>query len=208
MRRAIPTVAILLALGLVGGCSRRRPPARPAPSSATAPAPTQPSAGGTFARPDLGVRLDWPAGWAERHSQDFVLLLVRAPGGGGGGDGGASGAGTSIFNASISLDVPRLPPHIPGLIPIGSVRGGYLDDLRKSVGRIRPAELVPPQVGAAARFVRSTWSDDAGREWQETALLMVHGDRVYILRGRSIRADEEDTRAAFDEIVRSLKWTR
>ena len=198
MRRVIFTVvagvAAMVALGLGGGCSRRRPPARPTPSPATAPAATQPFPGGTFSRPNVGVRLDWPAGWAERPSQEFVLLLVGA----GGGD----------LAPSISLDVPSLPPHIPGLIPIGSVRSGYLDDLRKPVGRIRTTDLAPPAVGATARFVRSTWTDEDGRAWQESALLIVHADRVYILRGRSLAAEEDATRAAFDEIVRSLKWTR
>jgi hypothetical protein len=94
------------------------------------------------------------------------------------------------------------------MIPIGSVRGGYLDDLRKAVGTIKTTDLPPPPIpGAGERFVRSTWTDAAG-EWQETALLLVHGDRVYILRGRSKTSDEADTRAAFDGVVRSLQWTK
>jgi hypothetical protein len=95
------------------------------------------------------------------------------------------------------------------MIPIGSVRGGYLDDLRKSVGPLKTKDLAPPALPAtAARLVRSTWSDPHGKDWQETALLMVHADRVYILRGRSEVPDEPPARAAFDEIVHSLKWTK
>jgi hypothetical protein len=151
------------------------------------------ASGGTFDRPDVGVRLDWPAGWVQRPSDDFVLFLARQ-----GGDG----------SSTVSLDVPDLPPHIPGMIPVGSVRGGYLDDLRKAAGTIKTSDLSPPTVpGASERFVRSTWTDAAG-EWQETALLLVHADRVYILRARSKTSDEQATRAAFDEVLKSLQWTR
>jgi hypothetical protein len=55
--------------------------------------------------------------------------------------------GVKLEDTSISLDVPKLPPHIPGLIPIGSVRNGYLDDLKKSVGKLDTKDL--PQPGRA-----------------------------------------------------------
>src|SRR5436190_2081500 len=121
------------------GCSRPQAAAGPvkSPSASTAPSPTAPTeasekdpaggaAGGAgkFERPDLGVRLEWPEGWAQHKSADFVLLLRPA----------AKGRGDEASAPSLSLDVPDLPPHIPGMIPIGSVRNGYLDDLRKSVG--------------------------------------------------------------------------
>jgi hypothetical protein len=187
------TVSLLVVLAAAGGCSRRRPASRSVPAPTSAPATTQSFPGGTFDRPALGVRLDWPTGWVQQPSKEYVLLLSAAGGGG----------------ATLSLDVPDLPPHIPGMIPIGSVRGGYLDDLRKSVGRVRTENLSPPAVHAAnTRFVRSTWTDEGGTEWQETALLMVHGDRVYILRGRSPVSGERETRGAFDVIIRSLEWTR
>jgi hypothetical protein len=148
------------------------------------------------------VRLDVPAGWEERRSKDFVLLLTAAS--------GAKGASKDGGDApTISLDVPNLPPHVPGMIPIGSVRGGYLDDLRKAEGTLKTEDLKPPGIpSASARMVRSTWTDSAGKTKQETALLLVHADRVYILRGRSLTSDEQATRGAFDGIVRSLQWTK
>jgi hypothetical protein len=95
------------------------------------------------------------------------------------------------------------------MIPIGSVRSGYLDDLRKSVGPLKTRDEPAPAVpSTAARLVRSTWTDRAGADWQETALLMIHADRVYILRARSATSEEQAVRAAFDEVVRSLKWTK
>jgi hypothetical protein len=203
MRRAVVSTFVLLcAAGAVGGCSRRHPPPPPA-SASPVPTPsgvaTRPTGGGTFDRPKLGIRLDWPAGWFGRNdTEDYVLVVGKQ----------SVGEEGPCWPA-ISLDVPDLPLHLPGMIPIGSVRGGYLDDLRKSVGPIKTRDESPPPIpSSAARMVRSTWTDSNGQAWQETALLLVHADRVYILRARSLTTDEDGTRAAFDEIVRSLKWTR
>ncbi|MEA2709691.1 MAG: hypothetical protein QOF78_2292, partial [Phycisphaerales bacterium] len=130
--------------------------------------------------------------WTKQPSEDFVLLLTRP--------GDAKGS-------QISLDVPKLPPHIPGLIPIGSVRNGYVDDLRQTYRGLETKDLEAPDVpGAQRRLVRSIWTDVKGRAQQETALLLVHGDHVYILRGRGPVDDEPATRSAFDAVARSLQW--
>jgi hypothetical protein len=202
MRPRVATLAVFCLIVAGVACTRRQPTPSPTGGPTTgpslsgspqAPTPKPPAAGGTFDRPDLGVKLDWPAGWAKRSSDDFVLLLAR--------DGGDA-------PSTLSLDVPDLPPHIPGMIPVPSVRGGYLDDLRKAVGAIKTTDLPPtPLPASSEKCVRSTWSDAQG-EWQETALLIVHADRVYILRGRSKTADEQATRAAFDAVAKSLQWTK
>jgi hypothetical protein len=180
-----PALIALFAIALVPfGCAKHPSTVSPTPTSL----PTR-----LFDRPDLGVRLNLPGGWESRPSQDFVLMLVPT--------------GATSEDTSISLDVPKLPPHIPGLIPIGSVRNGYLDDLKKSVGKLDTKDLPQPGVPhAIQRLVRSQWTHGNRVAQQETALLMVHNDRVYILRGRSSVSDEPKTRAAFDEIVKSLNW--
>ena len=195
MRRAGVSLALLCVFAVSVGCLRRH-------AAGTAPKnpPMGPSTsgGGTFDPPDLGVALRWPSGWEQRPSRDSVLLL--APAKATTRDGGEP--------PSIALDVPKLPPHIPGLIPIGSVRNGYVDDLRKNQGAIKTTDLKPPPIpAAAARLVRSTWGSQ-GHEYQETALLMVHADRVYILWARSALSEEPTVRSAFDEVSRSLKWTK
>jgi hypothetical protein len=208
MRWFAATVVTACVIAGANGCSRPHAAAGPvkSPSASTAPSPTEASekdpAGGAgkFERPDLGVRLEWPEGWAQHKSADFVLLLRPA----------AKGRADEASATSLSLDVPDLPPHIPGMIPIGSVRNGYLDDLRKSGGgSLKTTDLTPPPLPASAeRMVRSVWSDRDGKKWQETALLLVHADRVYIVRGRSIVDDETVTRDTFDRIVRSLAWIK
>lgn len=158
--------------------------------SAPATAPT------VFARPKLGIQLAYPRGWEVRESEEYELLLRPARS----GDGG---------DVLMSLDVPDLPFHLPGMIPIGAVRSGYLDDLKKQVGVVTTEDLTPPDLGASsARLVRSRWQAGPGGGVEETALLMVHGDRVYILRARADAAHSDETRAAFDGVVRSVRWVK
>jgi hypothetical protein len=171
----------------------------PAPAAATttpdiaAPPATAPT---VFARPKLGIQLAYPSGWEARPDKDYELMLRPARS----GDGG---------DTLMSLDVPDLPFHLPGMIPIGSVRSGYLDDLRKQAGAVTTDDLPPPDVGAsAARRVRSRWTTASGEGMEETALLMVHADRVYILRARADAGRAAETRAAFDEVVRSIRWIK
>ena len=68
----------------------------------------------SYANERLGIALALPAGWTARASRDYVLELEPA---------GALGAG----RREISVDVPDLPPHIPGLIPMGLVKNGYVE---------------------------------------------------------------------------------
>lgn len=208
----VPILLTALSVGASACTARRTSVTAPRPTPQTAssqPAPVsvdvspaadeRPAPGGTFDRPDLGIRLAWPDGWATRKSEEYELVLVPSPA------RGRNGAEVT----SISLDVPDLPPHIPNMIPIGQVRKGYLDDLRKAVGALHVEDLSPPSVGGAtARFVRCTWADKQGRADQETALLMVHADHVYILRARSPADAEPETRAAFDAIVKSMQWKK
>jgi hypothetical protein len=185
-------VAVAVAVPL--GCAARQHRRATMPPT-TAPLAAPPAAT-VFARPDLGVELTQPGGWVKHPSEDYVLLLQPA-------------SASSPAGPALSLDVPDLPFHIPGMIPIGSVRGGYLDDLRKQVGQMTVEDLPSPDVGGAtARLVRSTWHPDGDQAVSETALLMVHGDRVYILRARADAAHEAEARAAFDEVVRSMRWVK
>lgn len=149
-----------------------------------------------FARPKLEIQLAYPPGWEARANKDYELFLKPARSGGGG-------------DTLMSLDVPELPFHVPGMIPIGSVRSGYLDDLKKQVGAMTTEDLPAPNLGASsARMVRSRWKTPSGEGVEETALLMVHADRVYLLRERASDGHAEETRAAFDEVVRSVRWIK
>jgi hypothetical protein len=192
MRNALPVIVVGLILAILG-CRDNEPAPATSTSlvsstaiSSTAPT-TQPT---SFVAPSLGVSVSWPPGWTTKPSQDYVLMLVSAAG------------------QSISLDVPDLPVHLPGMIPIGLVKNGYLDDLRKHVGKLDIVEESSPEIPhAKARFVHSSWSN-GDHSFIEIALLLVHADRVYIIRADSSAERYQDTRTAFDAVVRSLQWTK
>jgi hypothetical protein len=174
--------------------AQNSPPAEAAPAAAAVPAAAaEDPAAHSFSNPKLGIALALPNGWAKKDSKDYELLLVPD--------------GKGPEGAELSLDVPDLPAHVPGMIPIGMVKNGYVDDLKKSHGQVQIQEESPKIEGAKARKVHATWKKD-GKEYQETALLLVHGDRVYILRSDSTVDDEAAIKGAYDELVKSIKWVK
>lgn len=165
-----------------------------------APATTQASSASTipavvrFADAKTGLTLDHPADWTRHQSANFVLLLAPP--------------GLDRSEASLSVDVPELPPHIPGLIPIGLVKNGYVDDLKKAHPGIVVSEAIETRIdGAAGRRVESTYQD-GGRTRTEVALLMVRGDHVVILRGQHGEATRATVRGVFEAVAESIRWKR
>jgi hypothetical protein len=180
-------LAVLALALLPAGC--RHP--GPAHSSTSSAAPTL-SGATAWSSSKFGLRLDIPSGWTPQASNDYALLLIPA--------------GAKTADVSITLDVPDLPPHLPGLIPIGAVKSGYLDDLRKQVGPLDTQDQTPPAIpGAKARLVRSTWQAN-GKQQSQTALLMTHDDRVYILRATADSAHRPRVESALQKIIQSLTW--
>ena len=136
-QNAIGWMAYILAVGAMIGCRDAGAEADPTNPATTAPATKQ---AGVFRDDKLDIALEYPAGWMARRSKDDLLLLV--PGGGPEG-------------MSLALDVPDLPVHVPGLIPMGSVQDGYVNDLRKQVGPVQVKQLSPPAIPRAqARLIR------------------------------------------------------
>lgn len=168
------------------------------PASAPAAAPAE-SAGekkegmATFSSDKLGITFALPAGWVKKENKDYELMLVPEK-------GGAEGT-------ELTLDVPDLPPHVPGMIPIGSVRNGYVDDLKKAHPAVTVKDEPVTVAGAKAKRVEVIWKKD-GVEYQDTAVLMVHGDRVYILRAASAAKDADQVREAFDGVVKTVGWKK
>jgi len=160
---------------------------------------------GTFVDVPAGVRVTYPSGWEPAATSDFALMLrpAKSP--------ARSSFGTKDLlwgEHFISLDIPRLPAlRIPGFLPMNRIRAGYLDHLRKQAPGTNVEDLAaPPIPSAKASLVRTTWPGDRPTH-VETALILTHADRVYIVRARSRAEDEPATRAAFDQVVQSLDWS-
>ena len=117
----------------------------------------------------------------------------------------AVGGGVAV----LSVDEPDLPFHIPGLIPIGAVADGYVDDERKAMPDAAgppPSAMTVP--GAKARRVTLRGHDAAGRATVDEAVLLVHGDHVYVV---SVDADPTASPAAtavLNAAVASISWGR
>ncbi len=147
-----------------------------------------------FSNPRHGIRLVYPAAWSATDSNEFILLLVPKN-----WKPGSSGQ-------SISLDIPKLPSHVPGLIPIGLVVNGYIDDLKKLHRGVKVEEPAAMKVaGVNARRVVATWQEgDQSRV--EEAVLTVHGDRVYIFRGTSTVSDQVSVQQLLADMLKSVGW--
>jgi hypothetical protein len=144
--------------------------------------------------PNSGARIVVPAGWERRPSADYALAF--------------GAVGVASADASVTVDVPDLPPHIPGWIPIGLVRNGYADDVRQMHPGATVTDQEPwPVAGASTRHLRAEWPDGQGTV-AEAALVVVRGDHVLILRGTARRPHAKVTLDAFYAIARSLTWTR
>jgi hypothetical protein len=189
-----------LVVALAAGCHPRQAPrsqdgtaVQPVPT----PAPTTPAVT-EFASRENGVRLSYPAGWKPVAGPDegFILWLTPA----------AARAGTDAQAPAVSLEVPKLPRHIPGLIPLGSVVGGYLDDLKKQHPGVKVENPADTKVaGANARRVSATW-DENGASHTEDAVLTVHGDRVYIFRGNAAADQMGRVRPVLEQVVNAVRW--
>lgn len=167
------------------------------PTTVTSPATTT-TAETTVAFFKFGIRLVYPPEWKPEESKDYELLLLPTK----------RTAALAAYPL-ISLDVPELPPHFPGMIPIGLVKNGYLDDLKKEVGKgtLDTQESSPKVAGSQGRMLRSTWEGKEGQSLVETALVLIHADRVYILRAR-FEATDRMTLQTFDGMVQSIQWDK
>jgi hypothetical protein len=184
MNRPIRWFVILL---MVGGCHRRHtlnnnPATLPSPSGLT-----------QFVSTQHGIHLSYPSSWTVHPSEDYVLLLMP-PG------------VDRPQNCSLSLDIPDLPPHLPGMIRMGMIKDGYIEDLRKKAPDLKIIEDQPhPVDDATGRLVRTAWTAD-GRSYGETVLLLIHKGDVFLIRSTSDLAHQSTARAAFDQAIASIRW--
>jgi hypothetical protein len=194
-----PATMAVMALLVFGGPTACRASAV-APS--TAPATSQPAdalAAVKFESAPYAFSVEYPGNWTPiNKGGDFVLALVPAATKG-------KDAGSPL---ELDIEVPKLPPHIPGMIPIGSVADGYIDDLKKRYPETHVDERIAVTVaGGNARRVVSSMKDQ-NRPWRDMAVLACHSDRVYIFSADCSVEDYATTRAAFDSLVASMKWTK
>jgi hypothetical protein len=180
---------------LVAGCHPTPPPHAPlgpATTQSAGPAPTVISG--------FDLLVAFPAGWpvgplvAPEEEQETQAVAPAAVANGG--------------LAKLTFDVPKLHAFHP-FLPMGRVLGGYTDDVKKRM----PDAAGPPATDIAvpdanARRVTLAGHNAAGRLVTEDAVLMVHGDRVYVLVADSDDAGRPAAKAALEAAVASVRWAK
>jgi hypothetical protein len=204
--RGVIGIALCGALCSAGGCRTRAAAApRPLPTTrrgaalTTAPSvqPIGPALAGStalFQDRSSGFSLRYPAGWSMRQDPDNVFTADARAG--------------DENGPELAVAVPKLPPHIPGMIPLGAVESGYLDDLKKRLSNVQvqqqPTARLPVPSNHARRF-DATGNDKAG-ERKLAVLVLLKGDRLYILTAEAPAPEFARARAAFDQAVASWQW--
>ena len=172
-----------------GGTTR---PATLAAGSDAAPPPTAP-AEQTFENKGAGIRLHYSSDWVAKGSKDDVMLLVPRD--------GAAGR-------SITLDLPKIPMHLPGAMTLPLIQNGFVDDQRKHHPGLKVEEARDETIAKSkAKFVRSTWKE-SGKGFVDATLLIVHDERVYILSLDSDEQGYQPARGEFDKIADSIEWAK
>ena len=193
MKRAVvgvsSTLAILIGLQSVA-CRRSAPVVAASIRVAAATAPATLPTVQSYHNQKFGVSLTYPSDWKPKPSKDYELLIVPTSG---------------WPECSIALDVPDLPTHIPGFIPISMVYDGYLSDLKKQCTNVQATVTTPSIPDAHARLATCT-GIRKGKDFVEHALLLVHGDHVYIVRADGSLATDAVLGPIFDSICKSLQW--
>lgn len=155
--------------------------------------PPSPSGMAQYFNTQHGIQLNYPARWTAHPSDDYVLLLMPP---------GVDQPQT----CSLSLDIPDLPPHLPGMIRMGMIKNGYLDDLRKKAPDLKIVEDQPHPIDAAdGHLVRTTWTNN-GQSFCESALLLIHKGDVFIIRSSSDADHLSTARPVFEQVVGSIRW--
>jgi hypothetical protein len=132
------------------------------------------------------------AGWKPvNRGGDFLLALA------------ADGWGNSPLPA-ITIEVPKLPLHIPGLLPMNLVASGYVEDVkRRHPNYVLYAEERPPLDGEHSRQFQFGYDGQV-----EAVALTVHGDHVFVVVATCDQADWSRTKLNYQHVLASLRWTK
>jgi len=188
MQRASRLILLLVVAAVaLGGCGHKSGPKEPAQAGSVSESAND----GRFKDPKHKFAIEYPQPWSERKptGPDDVVSLKR-----------------DDAKGEIAIAVPKLPPHIPGMIPLPSVEKGYVDDVKKRMKNVKELESQPVKIDGAfgRRFVIE--GDENGAKKKLAVLAIVKGDTLYIMTAECPESEFEETRGVFEQIARSWKW--
>lgn len=163
----------------------------PTPSAASQPA-TQPATI-PYELAKAHIAFAYPATWQPITG---ITTLTIAP-----------VAGDNGGQRYIEFDYPDLPPHIPGMISVGMVQGGFVNDLKHRASNVKVMDAPFKLAGVSAKIVQASAVQDKN-PLAITAILAVRNDRVYVFDAESDPDFAADAKAALMQIVASVRWTK
>jgi hypothetical protein len=146
-----------------------------------------------FENQSAGISFMYPSAWKVVSTDPTQFRFVQ------------NGKGETL---ELTLDVPKLPWHIPGLIPIDSVRDGYVDDVKKRMAGAKVTNLPDPALPDAKQHRVQLTGQINGKPAVNDAVMIVHNDKVYILSIETDPAAYPQLKEKLDAVIASLKWIR
>jgi hypothetical protein len=182
-------VPLLLASAL--GCSKKETRTPVAVPSVQAGIATYKSAPGQFT-------LRYPTDWSSKPTKTYALLLEPEP---------------TSDSARVTVDVPHIPPHLPGMMTMRLVVNGYVDDLKKRLSDFSVIERCDDALaGAGAQRLVITGRERAGErrgaERMLAAVIAIRNEQVYILQADASPETFETARQAMSKIAEDWDWTK
>ncbi len=108
----------------------------------------------------------------------------------------------SGIRREVSIDVPFIPPHLPGMITLDRIQKGYMDDLRKRYTDVKLISSVDrPFPEAKARLLEAT-----ARNAKIYTVLAMRHERVYIIASETDIAGAEAGKSVVQMILASWQW--
>lgn len=132
-----------------------------------------------------------PAGWQKAAPADKDTLLTLHKGA-----------------AEINIIVPKMPAHIPGLIPLPAVEKGYIDDARQRLNDVQKTNS--REIGLDGYNARRFTFSGTGAHGPRQAIVIAaaKGDTLYLITGESPGKDFAPTESAVDALAASWKWKK
>jgi hypothetical protein len=116
-------------------------------------------------------------------------------------------------SAQVTVDVPHIPPHLPGMMTMRLVVNGYLDDLKNRLTGFSVVERCDDALAAAKaqRLVmtgRERAGDRQGQERKLAALIAIRNEQVYILQADAPPESYDAAHQAVVKMAETWRWTR
>lgn len=181
--RSKPSILLSLALLLLVGCAHNKQPTTPKP-------PALP--GEMFEDKQHGFSINVPEKWKSTNNKNSEDVLTLA----------------GEKDVELTIAVPKLPPHIPGIIPLPGVESGYVDDVKKRMQDVKTTESNAVKVAGATARKFAIEGKANGKQIKLLAIAIVKGDALYIVTGEGPADQFDAVKSAVEEVEKSWKWNK